>query len=108
MNGNNNPGVTKAISLGTPWQQLGTLYNSDYPTELKEGTSIAAGCWLYIDANDAEVCFADSLPSLSKGHVLAAGDSTIWGNAAWIKRAWLRNKTAGSVAVLVVTPTFAF
>jgi hypothetical protein len=105
--GNNNPGITKAITLGDAWQRLGSLYNSDYPTELHEGKAVAAGVRLSVATYPVELAFADSQPSLT-GHAIAVGDSEIWGNSAWIARAWFRNGIAGSNATLIVTPTFAY
>jgi hypothetical protein len=105
--GSNRPGITKTITLGDGWQRLGALYNSDYPTELKEGNTVASGVRLSVATYAAEIAYGDEIPTIAKGHVLADGHVEVYSIAAWITRAWLRNNAAGSNAVITVTPTFA-
>jgi hypothetical protein len=100
--GSNRPGITKTLTLANGWQKLSALYG-----DMNEGSTPPAGMRLSIATYPAEVAFADSIPSIAGGHAIVAGDSEVWSNAAWIDRAWFRNGTSGSNAVMVVTPTFA-
>ena len=100
------PGITKNVTVGDSWQRLGTLVNSTYPTELREGSAIANGCYIYVSAYDVQVAYGDTAPDLNTGHLLAKGDSTTWDNAAFIRRAWFRNASAGSAGIMAVTPIF--
>lgn len=103
------PGITKTITLSNAWQRLGALYDSNYPDKLVEGAMVANGCFLYAATNGFEIAYADNTPSggVSKGHAYAEGDSLIADNSLWVKRAWLRNSTADSNAVVAVTPVLA-
>ena len=102
------PGITKTVTLSDVWQRLGSLYDTNNPKTLQEGKSIANRVWISVSSNGAEVAFADSQPvaGVTQGHALASGDSTNWNNQGFISRAWFRNDTAGSNAVLTITPIF--
>ena len=101
------PGITKNVTVGDDWAQLGTLMNPDYPTELREGSAIADGVFIYASAYAVQLAFGDTKPSLTTGHVLAVGGSESWNGQAFIRRMWFRNSSAGSAGVLAVTPIFS-
>lgn len=98
------PGTTKAVSLGTGYQRLATLYDATFTDAIKsaDGNETANQALISIITQAAEIAYGPTLPVVA-GHPLAAGDAMTMGNQDFIKKAWLRG-TSG--AVLIVTPIF--
>jgi hypothetical protein len=101
------PGNTKNITLSDGWQRFATLCGSsdgDFIASA-DGTEKANQIWLSATTYAAEISFAVTMPSIN-GHPMAVGDSITFGNMEFIKRAWMRNGTAGSNSVVIVTPIY--
>ena len=102
------PGITKNVTVGDAWQRLGAMIDPTYPTELREGSAIADGCYFCVNSYGVQVAFDDAQPNaLTFGHVIAVGDSEVWNGQAFIKRAWFKNAAAGSAGILAITPIFS-
>lgn len=99
------PGTTKAVTLGGGYQRLATLYDSAFTDTIKsaDGNEVANQVLLAITTQSAEIAYGTTMPVVS-GHPLTAGDSITLGNQEFIKRAWLRYSTSGSI--VIITPIY--
>jgi len=101
------PGMTKRVALGTGYIRLATIYDSEYGDAIlsMDGQEKANQAYITITSNNADIAYGTSMPT-TVGHTLASGDSMVMANSEFIKRAWMRNTTAGSVGYVVITPIF--
>lgn len=101
------PGTTKAVNLGTGYERLATLYDATMNDAIlsTDGNEKANQALITITAANADIAYGSSLPTIV-GHKIPSDSSMTMGNSEFIKRAWLRNTTAGSVAVCSITPIF--
>ena len=98
------PGVTKAVSLGTGYQRLATLYDSAFAETIysADGNEVANQILISIITQAGEIAYGTTMPTVA-GHPLASGDSITMTNQEFIRRAWLRGVSG---AVLLITPIF--
>ena len=89
------PGITKNVTLSNAYQKLSDLM----------GIS-SDGVFFTVITYNAEIAFADTQPSVN-GHPLAVGDILNWSSKYMVNTAWVRNGTASSNSVLIVTPLYA-
>jgi hypothetical protein len=107
-----NPGTTFAVSLSDAWQDLAVLYMNDANAQTIQMSAgpgnppnVAIAVLLSAVTNGAQIAFSKQMPDFA-GHPLNANDTQRYAGTDWIKNAWVKNLTAGSVAVLIITPEF--
>jgi hypothetical protein len=96
------PGTTKAITLGNAWQQFAALVDPVNAPDIKVGAQPAGSALFSCTVYAMQIAFAETTP-LSAGHPMETGEHMRLSYGAY-RLAWVKNNTAGSNAVMIVTP----
>jgi hypothetical protein len=113
-----NPGDTVSVTLADNWQKLAvlisgaganTIFWPRQPNASSPGNppNLAMAILLSAVTNGAQICFSELTPSgATVGHPINVNDTQRYAGMDWVRKAYVRNGTAGSNAILVVTGEF--